>query len=110
MDGKEQIPGLDPQGREPSSGRLISTRARAYKVQAESQVDTEQAIVGRVGQPSLTWIIEEGDVLRMRKMANPGLYLQGRECIAIPTWLCRVGEELGNSMEVAMERVGVINR
>ena len=44
MDGKEQIPGLDPQGREPSSGRLISTRARAYKVQAESQVDTEQAI------------------------------------------------------------------
>lgn len=50
MDGKEQIPGLDPQGRESSSGRLISTRARAYKVQAESQVDTEQAIVGRVGQ------------------------------------------------------------
>lgn len=47
---KEQIPGLDPQGREPSSGRLISTRARAYKVQAESQVDTEQAIVGRVGR------------------------------------------------------------
>ena len=70
MDGKEQIPGLDPQGREPSSGRLISTRARAYKVQAESQVDTEQAIVGRVGQPSLTWIIEEGDVLRMRKMVS----------------------------------------
>ena len=43
-------------------------------------------------------------------MANPGLCLQGRECIAIPTWLCRMGEELRNSVEVAMERVGVTNR
>ena len=37
---------------ESSSGGLISTRARAYQVPAESQVDTEQAIVGRVGQTS----------------------------------------------------------
>lgn len=61
--------------------------------------------MGGVGQTSPDLDYRGRGLAEDGEGANPCLYLQGRECMITPTWLCRMGEELGKSVEVAAGQV-----